>query len=417
MRLAAALLCPSLTCSYGVHMTYCNALKLFSSASKSDSGSADRLRMLLTRLDHPERSLSVIPVVGDKGKSSVVRMLSLMMAASGIVVSAVTYPCLHTPKDNIFLNDKSLSNEAFVINAARLSEAIRAIKATENDITFTQNELLFCLALCAGREIGARWMILEIPSASFSPLSVVRFSFPLTVITSCGAEVGPSVTGMLRRGLTEAVSARLPFTSSYSAISGACARAGCRLTVPVFSAINILESSLRRTVFTYRGIQYSIPLYGEYAISNALCALESAAALRRLGCPITEDGERTGLLFATIPARGEILSCSPTILVDAACDEFSEEALITLLSKKGTAIGGSITLCIESSAVPSPAFSRLSSLGFLLKEAVEVPVGKENSIATRLIKNAAKDDLILAYGALPFAFTMRTEFLKALRCM
>lgn len=398
-------------------MTYCNALKLFSSAKKADSGSADHLRMLLARLGNPERHLSVIPVVGDKGKSSVVRMLSLIIAKSGIPVSAVTYPCLQTPKDNVFLNEKCLSNEAFITYAARISEAIRAIKASGNDVAFTQNELLFCLALCAGKELGAKWMILEIPSISFSPLSVVRFSFPLTVITSCGPEVGPSVTGMLRRGLTEAVSARLPFTSSYSALSSACARAGCRLTVPVFSAVNILESSLRRTVFTYRGVQYSIPLYGEYAISNALCALESAAALRRLGCPITEDGERAGLLSATLPARGEILSCSPTILVDAACDGFSEDALLALLSKKGTAIGRSVTLCIEDGTAPSPAFSRLTTLGFHLKETVEVPAGKENSVAVRLIKSADEYDLILAYGALPFAFAMRTEFLKVLRSM
>ena len=396
-------------------MTYCNALKLFSSATKAEHGSADRLRMLLSRLDHPERSLSVIPVVGDKGKGSVIRLLSSMMAASDIAVSAVTYPCLNTPKDNVFLKNKSLSNEEFVAHTARLAEAIREIKQSGHDTDFTQGELLFALALSAGREIGVKWMILEIPSASFSPLSVVRFSIPLTLIASCGPEVGASVTGMLRRGLTEAVSARIPFTSSYSTISSACARAGCRLTVPVFSAVTILESSLRRTVFTYRGRQYTIPLYGEYAISNALCALESAAALRRLGCQITEEGERKGLLSATVPARGEVLSCSPTILVDAACDTFSEDALIALLMKKGTAIGRSITLCIEDDTEPSPALSRLLPLGFILKETVKIQSGKEHSTAVRLIKNAEKDDLILACGALPFAFTMRTEFLKVLR--
>ncbi len=397
-------------------MTYCNAQKLFASAPEG-AGSADSLRLLLSRLDDPERHLSVIPVVGDKGKSSVVRMLSAMMAASGISTVAVTYPCLCTPKDNVLVRGKAPSTEAFIAHTSRIWDAIRGLRKDGHDVSFTKSELLFCLALLAGRERGVRWLILEIPSASFSPLSVVRFSAPLSVITSCGPSVPPSVTGMLRRGLTEAVSSRMPYASSYSAISGACARAGCRLTVPVFSAVNIVESSLRRTVFTYRGRQYTIPLYGEYAISNALCALESAAALRRLGCPVSEEGEKAGLLSVSVPARGEALSCSPTVFVDAACDAFSEEALLSLLRKKGTALGSTVTLCIADGSVLSPAFSRLEDLGFTVRETATVKVGKEHQTAVSLLKGATEEDLILTVGALPFAYAMRNEFLKVLRSM
>ena len=395
-------------------MTYSNALKLFSSAD-TGAGSADRLRALLSCLGNPERQLSVIPVVGDKGKSSVVRMLSAVLTESGVSSAAVTYPCLRTPRDSVAINGGSLSNEAFVLYASRLSEAIRTIRAGGGDGALTREELLFALALLAGRDRGVKWLILEIPSDAFSPLSVVRFSAPLTVITSCGPSVGPHVTGMLLRGLTEAVSAWLPYPSSYRTISGACARAGCRLTVPAFSAVHIIESSLRRTVFTYRGRQYTLPLYGEFAVSNALCAIEAVAALRRLGCPVTDSGERAGLCRASLPARGEILSCSPTLLVDAASDALSEEALLSLVEKKGTALGSCVTLCVERPETASRLSPRLESLGFTVRETVLPEIGREDRVAARLLKHASGEELILTVGALPFAFTMRNEFLKVLR--
>lgn len=406
-------------------MTYSNALKLFSSAPQEIPGSAERLRALLDYLGAPDRRLQLIPVTGEKGKSSVVRMLSSMMAASGIGVGAVTYPCLATPRDNVFVGGKPMTNEAFVAHASTVSAAMHRVRKEHPEISldgkasdnYTRDELLFCLALLSAVEVGAKWMILEIPNTPFSPLSLVRFSSSLTVITSCGPRIPASVTSMIYRGLTEVVSARLPFSSSYTALSSACARAGCRLTVPVFSAVSVLEASLRRTAFTYRGKRYSIPLYGEYAISNALCALEAAAALRRLGCPLTDAGAATGLSAASLPARGEILSVSPTVLCDAACDTFSFDALAFLLESKGTAIGERVILCLPEGAELPPILSRLTDAGFSLSETVYVPVGKENRTAVLLLKAASHGDLILAIGSLPFAFTMRTEFSKVLCSM
>lgn len=406
-------------------MIYCNALKLFASAPKKGTGSAERLRSLLSCLGNPERRLCLIPVAGEKGKSSVVRMLSSMMAASGIGVAAVIYPCLKTPKDNVFIGQETLTIEQFVAHTAILSAAIRHVRAerlapSESDATdadYTQDELLFCLALSAAVEAGAKWMIFEIPSIPFSPLSLTRFSSSLTVITSCGTRIPSGITSMIYRGLTEVVSARPPHSSAYTTISNACARAGCRLTVPVFSALSVLETSLKRTVFTYRGKRYLLPLYGEYAVANALCALEAAAALRRLGCPITDAGITAGLGTATLPARAEILSVSPTLLFDAACDEFSLEALCGLLENKGTAIGECVTLCIEEGTELPPILPRLSDAGFTVKSTAYIPAGKENRTAFLLLKEAGTSDLLLTVGSLPFVYTMRTECAKVLRLM
>ena len=398
-------------------MTYSNALKFFRSAPENGSEDASHVRLLLSALGNPERKFNILPVTGLKGKSSVVRMLAGITACSGVKTAAVIYPTLHTPRDNVFILGRPLSIDAFLRYTATLYAAVRSLRAQNPDIAqFSRAELLFCLAVHAAAEESCKWLILEIPPLPFSPLSTIRFSSPITVISSCDREVGTAITSMIHPGLTETVSARLPFQSSYTAISSACAKAGCRLTIPVVSGVTVFESSLCRTVFSYRSTEYTVPLYGAFALQNALCAIEAALALRRLGCPITDSGIRDGLSESTLPARAEILSVSPTVLIDAADDVFSVSALAALLSEKGTAIGSRITLCLsEDSTVPVSELSVLEDAGFRIESTVRIPAGKENRTAELLLKSAAAEDLILAVGDLPFAFSIETEFKKALQ--
>ena len=399
-------------------MTYCNAQKLFSSASRSGNENAAHLRLLLSCLGNPERRCKILPVAGGKGKSSVTRMLSGILFHSAIPCVAVIYPCLCPPKDNVFIGDKPLSIEEFTRYTARLFFAVKQAISAEDGVTFSQDELLFCLAVIVAEETGARWLILEIPNRSFSPLSTVRFSSPLTVITSCGEQVPGEVLSMIHPGLDEVVSARFSHNTTYNAVSGACAKAGCRLTVPAFSGVTLIESSLRRTVFSYRGIEYTMPLYGEFSLSNALCALETAAALKRLDCPITAEGAVLGLERAALPARGEILSVSPTLLIDAADDPLSLSAVTRVLRSKGPALGARITLCLSEPSeeqLYTDALSALSEQGFSVTETVRVPAGKENRTAVLLLKAATDGNLILTLGGLPFAHTMHNEFLKVLK--
>ena len=397
-------------------MTYSNALKFFRSAPEKGSEDAGHVRLLLSAIGNPERKFNILPVTGLKGKSSVVRMLAGITASSGVKAAAVIYPTLHTPKDNIFILGRPLSIDAFLRYTAFLYAAVRSLRLEDPaSAQFSRAELLFCLAVHAAAEEGCKWLILEIPPLPFSPLSTIRFSSSITVITSCDQTVGGAITSMIHPGLTETVSARLPFQSSYTAGSSACAKAGCRLTVPVFSGVTVSESSLCRTVFSYRSTEYTMPLYGAFALQNALCAIEAALALRRLGCPITDSGIREGLLHTVLPARAEILSVSPTVLIDAADDAFSISALAALLSEKGTAIGSRITLCLsEDSSVPVSGLSLLEDAGFRLESTVRIPAGKENRTAELLLKSAAAEDLILAVGDLPFVFSMQAEFKKAL---
>lgn len=403
-------------------MTLFNAQKLFASAPRVTNDDAERVRALLAALDHPERKVHILPVTGEKGKSSVARMLSGIFGHSGIPAVAVTFPCLETPRENVLIGDSPLSSEKFIAYTARIHTAAKkAYPASEGDPpVLSQSELLFCLAVAAAADTEAKWLILELPNASFAPLATVRFSAPITVITSCTTRIPPVSISMIHPGMSEVVSARLASKGAYQEISEACAKAGCRLTVPAFSALALTESSLRRTVFTYREAEYVIPLYGNAALSNALCAIEAAAALSRLGCKITKNGIAEGLARAVLPARMEVLSVAPTLVVDAADDTLSVFALAESLKARGTSIGTAVTICVEAGEdapyphCPDPFSDLLPESGFRIAGVVRIERGKENRSATLLLNSAADGDLLLTVGTLPFAHVMRTEFLKVL---
>ena len=397
-------------------MTFNNAIKFFQQAPATGEEAAERLRLLLSRLGNPERRIRVLPITGDKGKSSVARMLVGILNRSNIAAGALLYPCLPTPRDNVYFGDEPISNTDFVSATAILSSAVREVSATlEASCTFSKNELLFCLAFLLAEKRGCKWMILEIPDGSFSPMSAIRFSAQLIVITTSSEEGLRRAISMIHPGLNEVVSAPLG-SNAQRILRTACVKANCRLTIPTSSELVLSEVSLRRTAWRYRKRAFVLPQYGEAAILNALSAIEAVDALRRAGCPITESGEYEGMRRASLPARAEILSVSPTVIVDTAYDLLSEANLISLLKRRGNSLGSHITLLIEEgSDSPQERFhSALYEDGFVFNDSISVPHGEEHRIAQGIVKSATDDDLILVIGKLSFTFTMRTELCKIL---
>ncbi|MBO5271035.1 MAG: hypothetical protein J6B77_09630 [Clostridia bacterium] len=395
-------------------MTLFNAQKLYLSAPEVIRDGAERMRLLLSHLGHPERKLNILPVAGHKGKSSVVRMLAGMLAASGVRSASLILPLLPTPRDNVFSDDKPLPNEVFIRCTESVAQAVRAARAEDADAVFSQNELLFALTLTVAEGNGAKWLIAEIPSGDPLPMLSLHASSPLAVITSCGAKIPPSALGVIRPELTEVVSAQLGDRTAYAKISAACARAGCRLTVPAFSGLTVSEASIRRTVFIYRQNEYTVPLYGGFALTNAICAIETASALIRHRVPITEKGIREGLLHAALPGRGTFLSISPTVIADAADDPFSCAALCELLLQRNPSDAMRLTVCTDGSTDPSPLLRTLTDAGIEIAGCVPVNMKTAHRSAVALLKEASPDDVILAFGSLPFAFVMQTEFTRVL---
>ncbi|MFL5828277.1 MAG: bifunctional folylpolyglutamate synthase/dihydrofolate synthase [Solirubrobacteraceae bacterium] len=107
----------------------------------------DRMRRLMTALDHPERRFDSIHVVGTNGKSSTVRMIAAILAADGLRTGSYLSPHLVSFTERIRTDDEDLDPAAFGAAVARAARAAELVdRSLAGDDRVTQFEALTAAA-------------------------------------------------------------------------------------------------------------------------------------------------------------------------------------------------------------------------------------------------------------------------------
>ena len=102
-------------------------------------------------------------------------------------------------------------------------------------------------------------------------------------------------------------------------IRGRAGEEGIPLTTPNLEALEIFEVSPFGTSFAYGTNRYETLLGGEHQVYNAVTALETVRlAASRAGWSIPPQAEAAGLSRTRFPARLEVLSQDPLLLLDGA---------------------------------------------------------------------------------------------------
>ena len=95
-----------------------------------------------------------------------------------------------------------------------------------------------------------------------------------------------------------------------------------RLDIPVhkvdFSSINPIYWDTDMQCFSVDQEEYKTSILGLHQTQNALLAIEALYALETLGVRVPQDALKKGLVMARWPARFEILSKDPLIVIDGA---------------------------------------------------------------------------------------------------
>ncbi|MBU1180415.1 hypothetical protein KJ885_05735, partial [Patescibacteria group bacterium] len=94
-----------------------------------------------------------------------------------------------------------------------------------------------------------------------------------------------------------------------------------------YSYLKDIKTGLDGTSFEYKGEKYRLQLVGEHQARNAALAIECAKELLDTRYPIVQKG----LERAFYPARMEVISKNPTIIIDGAHNEDKLQATIEFL--------------------------------------------------------------------------------------
>ena len=302
-------------------MLYSEALAFIHSRPRfTPERAGERMALLLARLGDPQKQLSFVHVTGTNGKGSFSAMTASMLSAAGKKTGLFISPYILEFRERIQCGGGMIPKETLARLTARLIPEIEALDAAGTPV----NEFMTVTAL------GLLWfleercdiVVLEVGIGGFHDATNCIPPPVLSVIMGIGLDhqniLGERITDIARdksgiiKGNPTLLYPDQP-EEAVSVIMERCAKTGAPLTIPSVSTLAILSEDFDRTVFRYGDHPYTLPLIGRYQLKNAVTAITAG---RMLGLP--EEAIAKGIASVRFPARMELVSHDPDILIDGA---------------------------------------------------------------------------------------------------
>ncbi|QEM67807.1 bifunctional folylpolyglutamate synthase/dihydrofolate synthase [Geobacter sp. FeAm09] len=383
----------------------------------------DRVRLVLERLGHPERSFRSIHVVGTNGKGSTSAFLAAILSAAGVRTALFTSPHLVNFSERFRIDGQEPPPERLETLLATVLAAAPA------EATFF--EIVTALAALCFAEERAEVAVMEAGMGGRSDATAVIPAL-MTVITPIALDhcdylgatlplIAAEKSAIAEPG-TPVVSARQP-AEALEVIRRTCAAGGNRFVHEGddFRAFWMDDGSL-----DYHGLGVELSrllpgIPGRYQSQNASLALTAAEVLGASGMTIAPDALTAGIAAARWPGRMELVPGPPRLLLDGAHNPAGAAALAEALDayrcrrlilvtgvmsdKDVPAIFAPLAGKVHHAYAVTPAVERalndavlagiLNGLGFRATACGSVGNGIETAR-----REAGADDLILVCGSL-----------------
>lgn len=282
----------------------------------------DRMRRLMTALDHPQRAFQSIHVVGTNGKSSTTRMIAAILSRQGLRSGAYTSPHLNSYAERIQVDERDLQPAAFAAAVQRAARAVELVnRSLGEDDRVTQFEALTAAAYSELKRTGVDVGVIEAGlGGRFDATNVIPSR--VQVLTSVGLEhtrwLGPTVAHI----------------------------AAEKLDVVRPDGVLVLGAGLHpdaeavaRRMATERGAKVvrapaepgmEVAALGSFQRSNF--ALARTAAQAYLG-PLDERAVADAAAHTLVPGRLQIVGRDPLTLLDGAHNPDGMAALVKSLGE------------------------------------------------------------------------------------
>ncbi len=313
----------------------------------------DRMRALLSLLGNPQDRFDIVHIAGTKGKGTTATLVAHCLHASGIKTGLYTSPHLEKIEERIWLSGEHISAQQFVELTGELADAAKQLAGGEHGMP-TFFEQTTAMGLLHFARSGADVVVLEVGLGG--RLDSTNVCNPrLTAITPIGldhqAQLGNTIekiakekAGIIKKGVPLVCSAQNP--EAQSAILDVAKEAGveCLLIDRDFSfawrpshaesagttAAEILFQPSAVQLGPFEGV-WKTRLLGQHQGINISAALAILGCLHDMGFPIDRANTMQAIATAQPPCRLELISTSPTIIVDTAHTPESVEAALSAL--------------------------------------------------------------------------------------
>jgi dihydrofolate synthase/folylpolyglutamate synthase len=316
----------------------------------------ERMRELAERLGDPLAHIPVAHVAGTKGKGSTAAMIASALTAAGRRTGLFSSPHLNRTEERVAIDGTAISGAELGELVAELRPHIeamdRAAARLPGEFGPTYFEITTALALAAFRRRRVDAAVLEVGMGG--RLDSTNICLPVvSVITSISldhmrqlgdtlAAIAGEKAGIIKRGVPVVSGVTPP--EPRDVIRRIARENGSRLVEldrdfrfayrPARS-LN-LRPDQPRMDFSSRDwslADVALPALGGHQAQNGAVALATLTLLREQGWRLPESAIWQGLATAPCPARVEVVSRRPTVVLDVAHNVASASALLETLNE------------------------------------------------------------------------------------
>ncbi len=302
----------------------------------------ERTLALCEELGSPQKKLKCIHVAGTNGKGSTCTFIAGVLQKAGYKTGLYTSPYVIEFRERIRLDGEFISKDDLVSVTERVKCALQ--KENSQGIYPTEFEAITAAAFLYYTEKRCDVVVLETGlGGRFDATNIIEN--PLAeIITSVSLDhtkvLGDTIEKIAweKAGIIKPRSAVITSVNQHPdalrVISDTAKEMNARL---ILADDKKMFSDKRVTLFgtdvSYNGQDIHISIPGVCQPENLSLCLECFTLLKEKGYNITDDDISNGISSAFIPARTEILSRNPLVILDGSHNDSSTKALAELLKK------------------------------------------------------------------------------------
>lgn len=281
------------------------------------------MNALLCLLDNPQESLKYVHVAGTNGKGSTSTAISNVLIEAGYKVGLYTSPYVSHFLERVQFNGKPVEESIFAKNVQKVKRAVEALQRDGTDIT--EFEALTAAAFLCFNELECDVVVLEVGLGGRLDATNVIPCPLVNVITSLSLDHTAILGDTIEQIAYEkcgTLKNKCKVVSSYSqpdeavnVIKSTVESMQGQLIVPSENDIAVIKSDLLGTAFKYGGNAYSITMPGIHQLKNMTCVIEACELLKE-HFNITTQNIQSGISKTILPARVEVLSVQPLVVLD-----------------------------------------------------------------------------------------------------
>ncbi len=325
----------------------------------------ERMRQLLDEIGSPEQSLPIVHVAGTKGKGSTSAMIAAALSAAGYRTGLFTSPHLERIEERMTIDGQPCAAEEFTTLVDLLRPAVETLdhRAAKDQSGPTFFEITTAMALLHFARQNAQAAVLEVGLGG--RLDATNICQPaVSVITSISfdhtqqlgntlAAIAGEKAGIIKSGVPVVSGVVEP--EARDVIRQVCRQRGCRLVEREtdfafdYRPPQHLEQAAASGQVVYRQFAHCPPstahsppptypcfdlaLPGRHQATNAATALATLDVLRQAHWNIPQTAVQQALAGLSWPARVQVVSRRPVVVLDTAHNVASIQALVETLQE------------------------------------------------------------------------------------